>query len=225
MTRAGARGRKKERSSRDLLFIMHFDFLTAAGLFASVARRQALDPDFPMNMNSSTWAFALGFNQLTGEIPAKIGQMTSLQRLVLFVNQLTGAIPTELSQLNNLYYLQAHSAPRRQHRRLDGHRSPPRATRSRHSASSPSARTRTTCSPVEDESATPQAFALRGNAPNPVRRVTTIRYDFAASDDGAACGLRRTGPPRGDACRQVIVYRSRDVSPKRLYYERFRRLR
>jgi len=85
---------------------MHFDFLTAAGLFASVARRQALDPDFPMNMNFSTCALALGFNQLTGEIPAKIGQMTSLQRLVLFVNQLTGAIPTELSQLNNLYYLQ-----------------------------------------------------------------------------------------------------------------------
>jgi hypothetical protein len=58
---------------------MHFDFLTVAGLFASVARRQALDPDFPMNMNSSTCALALGFNQLTGEIPAKIGQMTSLK--------------------------------------------------------------------------------------------------------------------------------------------------
>jgi hypothetical protein len=154
---------------------MHFDFLTAAGLFASVARRQALDPDFPMNMNFSTCALALGFNQLTGEIPAKIGQMTSLQRLVLFVNQLTGAIPTELSQLNNLYYLQ-----------LGGNQ-------------------------------------LTGTVPKEVRNDDPLR--FAASDDGAACGLRRTGPPRGDACRQVIVYRSRDVSPKRLYYGRFGRLR
>jgi Leucine-rich repeat (LRR) protein len=38
----------------------------------------------------------LGSNQLTGEIPSEIGNLTNLTSLVLSNNQLTGEIPPEL---------------------------------------------------------------------------------------------------------------------------------
>ena len=44
-------------------------------------------------------------NQLTGEIPADLGNLTNLEHLVLFNNQLTGDIPQEVCDLiesNNL---------------------------------------------------------------------------------------------------------------------------
>ncbi len=44
-------------------------------------------------------------NNLSGTIPADLGQLTSLQFLDLDTNQLTGPIPVELSQLVNLEYL------------------------------------------------------------------------------------------------------------------------
>ena len=44
----------------------------------------------------------LGYNQLTGEIPAQLGQLTQLERLDLNDNQLTGEIPAQLGQLNQL---------------------------------------------------------------------------------------------------------------------------
>ena len=49
-------------------------------------------------------------NQLTGEIPSEIGQLTNLTQLVLIENQLTGDIPSEVCDLvvtNNLseYYI------------------------------------------------------------------------------------------------------------------------
>ncbi len=44
-------------------------------------------------------------NQLTGEIPAQLGQLANLQRLSLGWNQLTGEIPPALGQLANLQYL------------------------------------------------------------------------------------------------------------------------
>ena len=47
----------------------------------------------------------LGWNQVTGTIPIELGQLTSLTRLNLDNNQLTGTIPTELTQLANLEYL------------------------------------------------------------------------------------------------------------------------
>ena len=45
---------------------------------------------------------SLSFNQLTGEIPAELGDLTNLEGLSLFNNQLTGAIPAELGSLTNL---------------------------------------------------------------------------------------------------------------------------
>jgi len=47
----------------------------------------------------------LSFNQLTGEIPPEIGNLTNLEVLWLFNNQLTGEIPPEVCDLiesNNL---------------------------------------------------------------------------------------------------------------------------
>ena len=44
----------------------------------------------------------LGYNQLTGEIPPEIGNLTNLTYLHLGYNQLTGEIPPEIGNLTNL---------------------------------------------------------------------------------------------------------------------------
>ena len=44
-------------------------------------------------------------NQLTGEIPPQIGNLTYLTGLLLYDNQLTGTIPTEIGNLTNLEVL------------------------------------------------------------------------------------------------------------------------
>ena len=49
---------------------------------------------------------ALHYNQLTGSIPAELGNLSSLHHLVLGDNQLTGPIPAELGNLANLRRLQ-----------------------------------------------------------------------------------------------------------------------
>ena len=45
---------------------------------------------------------ALGGNELTGEIPAELGSLSNLELLSLSANRLTGEIPTELGSLTNL---------------------------------------------------------------------------------------------------------------------------
>ena len=47
----------------------------------------------------------LADNQLTGSIPPELGNLTNLTRLVLDNNQLTGSIPVELGNLSNLTQL------------------------------------------------------------------------------------------------------------------------
>jgi len=44
----------------------------------------------------------LGGNEITGEIPPEIGNLTNLERLDLDENQLTGSIPSEIGNLTNL---------------------------------------------------------------------------------------------------------------------------
>ena len=47
----------------------------------------------------------LSSNQLKGEIPAALGQLSQLQRLSLYKNGLSGKIPPELGQLSALAWL------------------------------------------------------------------------------------------------------------------------
>ena len=47
-------------------------------------------------------------NQLTGEIPAELGNLSSLERLYLNDNQLTGEIPPELGDFARLSFLSLH---------------------------------------------------------------------------------------------------------------------
>ena len=47
----------------------------------------------------------LAYNQLTGGIPAELGNLTNLQSLDLYGNQLSGTIPTQLGNLTNLQEL------------------------------------------------------------------------------------------------------------------------
>ena len=54
---------------------------------------------------SSLTQLSLSINQLTGEIPTELGNLSSLTRLSLSSNQLTGEIPTELGNLSSLQRL------------------------------------------------------------------------------------------------------------------------
>ena len=51
---------------------------------------------------------SLSENQLTGEIPTELGNLSNLRTLILSSNQLTGEIPTELGNLSNLQRLNLH---------------------------------------------------------------------------------------------------------------------
>ncbi len=54
------------------------------------------------NINGRVDGLALYENALRGELPAELGQLSSLERLYLFDNELSGAIPPELGQLSAL---------------------------------------------------------------------------------------------------------------------------
>ena len=47
-------------------------------------------------------------NELTGEIPPELGDLTNLERLSLHLNRLSGKIPAELGNLANVQYMQLH---------------------------------------------------------------------------------------------------------------------
>lgn len=48
---------------------------------------------------------SLAGNQLTGNIPPELGNLTNLEFLILFSNQLTGSIPPELGSMSSLIWL------------------------------------------------------------------------------------------------------------------------
>ena len=60
------------------------------------------------NLSSLQWLW-LNNNQLTGEIPTALGNLSNLTRLYLNDNQLTGEIPAELGDLSNLQFLRLSS--------------------------------------------------------------------------------------------------------------------
>ena len=55
--------------------------------------------------DGSVTALNLDENNLTGELPVELGNLTNLTRLNLWGNPLSGSIPTELGNLTNLTYL------------------------------------------------------------------------------------------------------------------------
>ena len=59
--------------------------------------------------NGRVTGLSLAQNQLSGPIPAELGNLSNLQQLSLSRNKLTGEIPVELGDLTNLQYLWLHS--------------------------------------------------------------------------------------------------------------------
>ena len=57
------------------------------------------------NSDGRVTRLELNINQLTGPIPAALGNLTNLRTLNLHGNELTGTIPVELGDLTNLWYL------------------------------------------------------------------------------------------------------------------------
>ncbi len=66
-----------------------------------------LTGNIPSELGNLTnlWKLELYNNQLTGSIPSQLGNMTDLLGLDLTGNQLAGCIPSQLSNLTNLEYL------------------------------------------------------------------------------------------------------------------------
>lgn len=56
----------------------------------------------------NTTTLSLNDDQLTGTIPAEIGELTNLTQLYLNGNELTGPIPSEIGNLTNLTHLYLH---------------------------------------------------------------------------------------------------------------------
>ena len=72
-----------------------------------VLRSNQLTGSIPAELGnlSSLQYLSLSGNQLTGGIPMELGKLPSLQYLYLSNNQLTGSIPAELGNLSSLYHL------------------------------------------------------------------------------------------------------------------------
>ena len=70
-----------------------------------------LNGEIPAEIGNLTklTSFYLHFNQLSGEIPTEIGNLTNLTDLTLFSNQLSGEIPAEIGNLTNLTSLPLYS--------------------------------------------------------------------------------------------------------------------
>ena len=75
-----------------------------------ILNRNQLTGEIPTELGnlSSLTRLSLSSNQLTGEMPTELGNLSSLQWLWLNNNQLTGEIPTALGDLSNLQTLWLH---------------------------------------------------------------------------------------------------------------------
>jgi Leucine-rich repeat (LRR) protein len=88
------------------------------GVYYSIENTYSLDlpynqltgeiPPEIWNLTNLTY-LDLGWNQLTGSIPPEIGNLTNLTYLDLDFNQLTGSIPSQIGNLTNLERLSLHN--------------------------------------------------------------------------------------------------------------------
>ena len=67
--------------------------------------RQPAPSSFDRWIRAKLESLDLSFNQLTGSIPAALGDLSNLHTLDLAGNQLTGPIPAALGDLSNLHTL------------------------------------------------------------------------------------------------------------------------
>ena len=84
-----------------ILWGVCFNIETTTGLSLSSNQLTGEIPPEIGNLTNLTW-LKLNDNQLTGEIPSEIGNLTNLTDLRLYNNQLTGEIPPEIGNLTNL---------------------------------------------------------------------------------------------------------------------------
>ncbi len=82
--------------------LIRYSFCLAIGVFALLAQPMATDRDALISLYNATGGNSWTDNQLTGEIPPELSNLSNLQVLHLSENQLTGAIPEELGSLSNL---------------------------------------------------------------------------------------------------------------------------
>ena len=86
---------------------VHFDSSTPRRVTQIRLSRVGLSGGIPEELGqlASLQELLLSDNQLSGGIPKKLGQLASLQKLGLHDNQLSGSIPKELGQLASLQVL------------------------------------------------------------------------------------------------------------------------
>ena len=115
----------------------------------------------------------LSDNQLTGSLPSELGNLLALRKLNLTDNRLSGSIPRSFLQLRWLSDFSFKNNA--------GLCAPADDEFQRWLRRNSSGRGGPNCAPsvsVEEESALPVEFAIKGNYPNPFRTSTTLRFDL-----------------------------------------------
>lgn len=94
-----------------LALVAFYNATNGANWVSTWNLNQPINTWFGVTTNNNGCVIAIwnNSNQLTGSIPAEIGNLSNLQTLSLSNNQLTGSIPVEIGNLPNLEHLSLHN--------------------------------------------------------------------------------------------------------------------